>query len=211
VGVSPRARSTLGVAGLFALLVLPRVAPATVAEQRARLPPPKACDDPVAGIWVSHQYAPRRGIWDQFTLTIGRDPADKKRLVGTIHNHVWAGGKEDEQPPPCEGNQDYVVVMSAEGEADGLTIRYDGLDWKVESQTCGGRVGYNIDHFVGTIDPALQEFQSLNNDGGEAVNEPTVFRRISCGDDGELAAGARPVVLTPPPFQPPSSGCGGLF
>ena len=74
-------------------------------EQRARLPPPKACDDPVAGIWVSHQYAPRRGIWDQFTLNIQRDPANKARLVGTIHNHVWAGGKKDEQAPPCAGGQ----------------------------------------------------------------------------------------------------------
>jgi hypothetical protein len=209
--LTPRPWALLGVAGLLALLVLPRVAPATVAEQRARLPPPKACDDPVAGVWMSHQHSARRGTWDQFTLTIRRDPDDRDRLVGTIHNHVWGGGPDDEQPPPCDGQQDYVVVMTAEGEAEGLTIRYDGLDWKLESQTCGGRVGYNIDHFVGTIDPALQEFQSLNNDGGEAVNEPTVFRRISCGDDGLQGAGARPVVLTPPPFQPPSSGCGGLF
>ncbi|MBK9371195.1 MAG: hypothetical protein IPN01_33690 [Deltaproteobacteria bacterium] len=113
--MSPRPRVLLGVAGLFALLVLPRVAPATVAEQRARLPPPKACDDPVAGVWMSHQYSERRGTWDQFTLTIHRDPAAPGRLNGTIHNHVWEGGPADERPPPCEGQLDVVVRMNAEG------------------------------------------------------------------------------------------------
>jgi hypothetical protein len=48
---------------------------------------------------------------------------------------------------------------------------------------------YRPDHFTGTIDPAIQEFQSVNNDGGRAVNDPMVFRRIACGEgDGEASA-----------------------
>ena len=208
--MSARPTALLGVAGLFALLVLPRVAPATVAEQRARLPPPKACDDPVAGVWMSHQYAPRRGTWDQFTLTIRRDAPGSARLVGTIHNHVWGGGPNDEQPPPCDRQLDVVVRMSAEGEAEGQKLRFDALDWTVETVICRTSGGYDLDHFSGTIDPALQEFQSINTYAEGTLTEATVFRRIRCLDEAEPSSSPPPPSLAPPPpFQPPSSGCEG--
>ena len=209
--MSPAPRAVLGVAGLFALLVLPRVAPATVAEQRARLPPPKACDDPVAGVWRSHQHSPRRGTWDQFTLTIRREAPGSGRLIGTIHNHVWAGGPNDEQPPPCADQLDVVIRMSAEGEAEGLKLRFDALDWAVDSVLCRTSGGYDLDHFSGVIDPALQEFQSINTYAGGSLTEATVFRRVRCLEDEPppVAPGPSPSTAPPPPFQPPSSGCGG--
>ena len=33
-----------------------------------------------------------------------------------------------------------------------------------------GPWGYNLDNFSGEIDPEIQEFQSLNNDGGRDVD-----------------------------------------
>jgi hypothetical protein len=44
----------------------------------------------------------------------------------------------------------------------------------------------------------------VNNDGGRAINDPTVFRRVRCY---EPPAVPHPVVA-PPAFRPPSrSGC----
>jgi hypothetical protein len=48
---------------------------------------------------------------------------------------------------------------------------------------------YHPDHFTGTIDPQREEFQSVNNDGGRAVNDPMVFRRIGCVDQAGSAGG----------------------
>ena len=54
----------------------------------------------------------------------------------------------------------------------------------------------------GRIDPEIQEFRSVNNDGGPAVNVPQVFRRIRC-----FPPQSNPhVTVDPPPFQPPRTG-----
>ncbi|HEY8427073.1 MAG TPA: hypothetical protein VIL20_01810, partial [Sandaracinaceae bacterium] len=69
---------------------MPSRAPATIAEQRARLPPAAECDDEiVAGIWRSHAYNAQFGDWAVFTLTIRRVPGHPDQLVGTITNHSW--------------------------------------------------------------------------------------------------------------------------
>ena len=62
---------------------------------------------------------------------------------------------------------------------------------------------------TGTIDPNLQEFRSLNNDGGSLRNDAAVFRRVLCFE----APPVPPVVPPPPPppSAPPTSfggGCG---
>jgi len=76
---------------------------------------------------------------------------------------------------------------------------------RVDANICGHSTAdtYNLDHFEGTIDPELQEFQSLNNDGGVHVNFPIVFRRIDCLSGNEAA-----MTVEPPPFQPPANGLG---
>jgi hypothetical protein len=70
---------------------------------------------------------------------------------------------------------------------------------------CERWAAYNLDHFTGRIDTELQEFQSVNNDGGRAVNEPKVFRRVRCLEPPM----APHVAIAPPPFYPTSwqRGC----
>lgn len=189
---------------LWLLLVAPARS-STVAEQRARLPPPSACEDPVAGTWRSHTYDLRRTQWTEFTLTIRRVPGDPTALTGQIVNHSWYGDEAEVQPGPCEGRMRYVVSMDAVGELSPTDdLRFDAVgEWRLDRMLCGDftNVEYYLDHFTGRIDRTLQEFQSVNNDGMIAFDEPTVFRRIACEDRPPLVA------PSPPPFQPPARGC----
>lgn len=182
-------------------LAWPWASDATVAAQRARLPPPAACPDPIAGTWKSHAFNATVGHWNQFTLEIHREGPE--RLRGRIANHSWDGTEADVWPPTCAGALHYVVSMDAEGGFDGEVLRFHGVGaWRLDELLCGDAdFGYNLDDFTGRLDPELQEFQSLNNDGGLAINVPTVFRRVSC------AQGLRePVAAPPPPFFPPVGG-----
>lgn len=199
-----RSASLLVLVGLP--LVFPSRAPATVAEQRARLPPPAHCDDPVAGVWKSHKFDDRFGDWYIFTLTIRRVGGGNE-LVGSINAHFWTGGPKQAEPPKCKLGVRHVTVqmdgvgsISPDGE-----ILFRGTSWKPENAYCGPpiqRGEYNLDNFSGKIDPKLEEFQSVNNDGGRSVNDPTVFRRVAC-DQPPPAPHVNPVA---PPFQPPRVG-----
>jgi hypothetical protein len=191
--------------GLLATLTVPRALAGTIAEQRARLPPPATCVDPVAGVWKSHDWDPDRDQWTEFTLQVRRGEPGSDRLVGTIENHSWFGPETEVQPGPCVDQLHYVVSMDAEGALRGLEVSFGGVgQWRLDETRCGTfDAGYNLDVFTGVIDPKIQEFQSVNNDGGSAVNQPAVFRRVRCFED--------PVVhdpVAPPPFMPPSAGCG---
>ena len=192
-------------------LGFPSGAPATIQEQRNRLPPPADCgEDPVAGVWKSHAYYPGHGQWYIFTLTIHRDPDREGHLVGNVHSHYWTGTPDDEEPPPCRpGGYHQTVIMPADGTVNDMQIEFGGTSWEAEQNFCGPPVmGYFPDRFSGIIDPQIEEFQSVNNDGGPMVNYPTVFRRSRCLTDPD---GPPPVVVAPPDFYP-SSGCGcGLF
>jgi len=198
---------------VLAVLLVPGRAPATVEEQRARLPPPAHCDDTVAGVWKSHKYDARFGDWYSFTLTIHRDPADPQKLTGSIQSHSWNGGPEQEQPPACTaGVWHWTILMTAEGRVtpEGR-IELGGTSWRMENSYCGRPLSageYNLDNFSGIIDTEIMEFQSVNNDGGRSINDPTVFRRISCHETPP-SPHVNPV---PPPFFPDAGGCGcGLF
>ena len=193
------------------LSLYPGQAPATIAEQRARLPPPAACKDPVAGVWQSHSFNEMYQEWGRFTLTIRRTEPGAPTLEGTIVNESWYGPKTESIRGPCVGRLQYLVSMDAEGSfADGK-VEFHGLTWKMEEELCAVDLGfgYNLDRFSGTIDYDLQEFQSINNDGGRYIDVPTVFRRVSC-DDHEDDLPPR-VTMAPPPFYPPEEeerGCG---
>ena len=195
------------------LMSAPRRVPAgTVAEQRARLPAPARCEDPVTGIWKSHDFRPHRGVWEVFTLEIRRrDGAG--HLVGTIVNDFWYAGPEASEPGPCEGRLHAKVSMDAEGRADGPRIHFHGVgQWRLDATLCGEHGGgYVLDDFSGEIDPELLEFQSVANDGIVAINEPTVFRRIDCLPEDEQATPQ--VRVKPPSFYPPqeerAGGCLG--
>jgi hypothetical protein len=196
--------------------LVPRRAPATVAEQRARLPPAAECaGEPVAGIWRAHKYNSTYRDWVVFDLHIARDPADRSQLRGLITNHSWTGGPEQEEPPPCNRNPgwEWVVSMDARGRVtDDLHIHFGGIgQWRLDEVRCGrGPAGYNLDNLSGHIDEAILEFQSVNNDGGRAVNEPMVFRRIRCPPQEHAASPS--VNPRPPAFYPETGGgCGFPF
>jgi hypothetical protein len=187
------------------VLLSSRLAPGTVSEQRARLPPPAVCgDDPVIGYWRSHQFLESDEDWTEFTLEIHRaGDAKDGRLVGKIFNHSWQGGPEREQPGECGPEQLYRVRVSLEavGEVKDGQIRFEGTSWKMDEMVCGrfqGEFRYFLDRFTGTVDPERQEFQSVNNDGGRMVNHPTVFRRVRCFSDGPPPN----IVVKPPPLYP---------
>lgn len=198
-----------------ALVLLPSLAPATIEEQRTRLPPPATCQDPIEGIWMSHKYEIPGDEWMIFTLEIHRAPGSVVNgppgtvipLIGHIQAHAWLGaGSQASAPPPCSSSiSHWTVEMTAEGRVVDQRVDFWGTRWAVGNVFCGPRnFGYNLDHFSGVIDPTIQEFQSVNNDGGRAVNDPTVFRRVRCFDP---VSPPHPFVA-PPTFQPPHrSGC----
>lgn len=211
-------QSGVGLATLAAFVVLsaaPRRAPAgTVAEQRARLPPPAQCEDPVEGIWRSHDFRPQWQEWTIFTLEIHRvDGTD--RLGGTIRNESWQGEARRSEPGPCEGEQHFVASMDAEGRIDGSVIDFGGVaPWRLDATRCGEALtAYNLDRFTGALDPERLEFQSVNNDGGDEVNLPVVFRRVGCLPQQGAQADPTPTIeVTTPAFYPPEpvegGGCG---
>ncbi len=193
----------------LALGLVPSRGDATIAEQRARLPPPAACKDPVAGVWQSHAYNQDWGEWGRFTLTIRRTKDSETELEGEMLNESWYGPETEVTRGPCVGRLQYLVSMPAKGSYVDGRIEFFGTEWKMEEAYCAVDFGfgYNLDRFSGQIDPELQEFQSVNNDGGRYINVPTVFRRVSCNDEVETIPR---VSVAPPPFYPEETeqGCG---
>lgn len=201
----PRRVVAIAVVCLFAwLMLVPSGAPATIQEQRARLPPPAFCEDEVEGIWRSHSYWVGHGQWYIFILEIRRVRNDPNRLTGTVLSEYWNGSPNQEEPPPCRpGGYHQLVRMPGAGSVvDGL-VTFGGTSWTLERVYCGTPTwSYYPDNFSGAIDPEIQEFQSLNNDGGAAINVPQVFRRVRCFDPDSPPH----VTVEPPPFQPPTRG-----
>jgi hypothetical protein len=153
----------------------------TVEGQRALLPSAMRCNDPVQGKWEALKYDARRGTWVHFTLTVRRDASGV--TSGTILSRTWAGTMFDREPPPCTfGGFDVTVSMAASGRADATgRITFGSSHYTVVSTRCLTLdTSYAPDNFSGTIDPARQEFQSLNNDGANDINAPYVFRRTGC-------------------------------
>lgn len=202
----------VGVLCMSALMLWPLPLEATVEEQRARLPPPAECQDPVEGIWLAHHFTARQRQWYLFTLTIRRTEPKSPTLKGEIESHFWDGGPKDLRPPlPCKpGVDEQIVDMPAKGLYDGTKVQFGGTSWKRRPAICGRASGtYYADSFSGVIDPKTQEFQSVNNDGGPAVNEPTVFRRIRCFETIPPPPTPGGPDVKPPPFEPPKRlGCG---
>lgn len=202
------------VALVAGLTVRPAEAPATVAEQRARLPPPAECDDPIAGTWRGLTWYPHHREWFEFTLEIQRVPGKDGELSGSILADFWDGVPEVSEPGACTGPGNRVLVRQpAVGTFDGKQVTFRGTSWKVERVVCGEWSGdYAVERFRGTLEPERQEFQSVNDwREGDGDEEPTVFRRIRCPDapsDGPVEPRPAEGSARPPPFQPRvKSGC----
>jgi hypothetical protein len=204
-----RAPGAAVVAVLLALTIRVPEAPATVAEQRARLPPAAECEDEIEGKWRAHTYSEMRGRWAEFTLEVHRVKDSPTALTGFIKVHSYQGGPEDTEPGPCEGLR-FTGQMPGYGTFQDGQVAFGSSQFEVTEVLCGdfNSVRYNPDNFTGRIEPERQEFQSVNNDGGSAVNEPAVFRRIACYDDEAMKPAGD---VKPPPFFPArkqSGGCG---
>ena len=205
-GAGRRWLLSLAVVLVIGVSLMPRGSSASVEEQRARLPPPAECPDKVTGTWQALLWNERQATWYDYQLTIRRsapsaDPNGAGPLEGEMTSHYWTGVKSNEKPPPCEpGGRESTVKMPGKGSIDAnANLLFGAKTWEVDHITCGPPPRYNPDNFSGKIETAINEFQSVNNDGGSAVNEPTVFRRIRC-----LDAPFRKTSKVPPPaFAPP--------
>ena len=109
----------IGAVSVTAALLCAGPVGATIQEQRARLPPPAHCEDPVEGIWRAHKYNPRFSDWIIFTLEIHRVPGSHNELRGTILSEGWEGGPSDQEPGPCTGRWHWIVSMDARGVSEG--------------------------------------------------------------------------------------------
>jgi hypothetical protein len=200
---------TVAVAAFLAMLIFgTREAPATVAEQRARLPPAAECESPVAGKWKALAYAPRTRSWYEFTLEVHEDEKDKTQLSGMIYVEAWEGPENTPEPPvPCVDR--FRGKMPGSGSFINGQVAFSGGQFTMIETVCGGIGRYNPDNFTGKLEPELHEFQAVNNDGGMAVNDPTVFRRIKCFDAERKDPGKEGKEIAPPPFFPKQqkSGC----
>jgi hypothetical protein len=208
---SPMSR-LLGAALVALLLSLTvRVSDATVAEQRARLPPAAECEHPVEGKWKAVVYREGYEVWHEFILEVHPVAGKEGALTGTIYVDTWNGGPGKSEPGACEGRR-FKGIMDGSGSFKGGRIAFGGGPFRLTEVLCGERqaIAYAPDQFTGMVEPERQEFQAVNNDGATAVNEPAVFRRIACFDDAPVGAAAKADVK-PPPFFPArrEGGCVG--
>ena len=193
---------------VVSLMLVPRRAPGTVAEQRQRLPPAAECNNEVEGRWKAHVFDSSYHDWHVFTLEVHRVPGNPSALRGTIQVEGWDGGPTDQEPPACKGHLHFTGHMPAEGRFEGGKITFSGKQWNLDTLLCGRFGGYALDNFSGVIDQKTQEFQSVNDDHNRG-EQATVFRRISCFEDGGTAGPE--VRVTPPPLfpdKPKVGGCG---
>ena len=154
----------------------------TVDGQRALLPAAATCADPVAGRWEALKFSPLLSAWVHFTLAVHR--YEGGALTGTILSRTWSGSAFDRAPPACsiEGF-DFTVSMNASGNVDTRgRITFGSSRFSLVSVQCPSilRTDYAPDTFTGVVDSSREEFQSLNNDGANNVNEPYVFRHTGC-------------------------------
>jgi hypothetical protein len=192
---------------LLGLVLVPRGAPATVAEQRQRLPPPAECENDVEGRWKAHVFDANYRDWHVFTLEVHRVPGSTTALRGTIQVEGWTGGPSDQEPPACKGQLHFTGHMPAQGRFESGKIAFSGTEWKLDTVLCGRFGGYALDNFSGVIDAKTQEFQSVNDDHNRG-EQATVFRRIGCFEDAG-APGAPDIRVSPPPLFPDKPGARG--
>lgn len=216
-----RPRRTLGrVACLAALglLLAPRRAPADIEEQRARLPPPATCTDPVEGLWMSHSYYPHVSSWYIFTLDVRRTAPGARALVGETRVEYWQAGPNDAAvPTTCvPGLVHRKISAIADGTLDGAHFVWRGHTLTPEIVLCGGPLNnYELVTFTGDIDFAREEFQNVLAAGPVWTDVRTVFRRVQCRDGAGLTPSTStpgpPAPAVPPPPPMASRGCCAAF
>jgi len=201
-----------------ATLVIAKRAPATVAEQRQRLPPPAKCTDPIAGVWMSHDYRADIDRWGIITMELRRVSTTPPELRSRYHHDWWTGApKESEPPPSCRPGLRHVISEStgeATYKAPKLEVR--GTVLGKHELLCGASLPERaLGVLTGDVDESIQEFQSTMT--SRFGTYPIVWRRVRCFED---PAGpdptSSPVVkdVAPPAVAPKvrdrSCGCGNV-
>ncbi len=164
-------------------------------RERLALPPDQLlpavveCPDPVVGTWVSREHYPEYGDWYRFALHVRRDARDPGRLVGSIGARSWAGASDLRLPEGCAADADrgqafdWTVRMPATGEIAGDIVSFGGRSVQAEGTRCGPTFvpsRYMLDQFTGVLVEGGRYLRASNNDGGRSVDDPHLFRRISC-------------------------------
>lgn len=163
------------------LLVLAIAAPAAGdrVDQTGNPQPEQAeCGgDRIVGTWRASKYL--RGWHNVRTLQIRRTGGNN--LSGRIVGLWWEGGPGTRRPPPClPGQVAYQVSEPSRGVVNGNRVSFRAESYRIDRAICGMAPGYNLDHFVGTLDPRRAVLRAVNNDGSAARNDDYVFRRVSC-------------------------------
>lgn len=191
-------RRALTAAVVVGIALSPLTAPATIEEQRARLPAPAHCADPIEGTWVSLRFVPHAHTWNFVTATLRRSAPGAEALVGELLVESWTGDAAQTTPPACGPRvRHQVFEQTVVGRWDDLTRRVsiDATAWWSRAVHCRGWGNYALDHYTGAVDRERDELQAVNNDNSSAVNEPAVFRRVSCA--------TRRMESPPTPAPPP--------
>lgn len=196
--------ATMGLAALIASIFAPAIAPATVTEQRQRLPPPAECDDPVEGVWRAHAFRPDRGSWFINTMEL-RWNEDRSKLLSKYENHHWSGGPDDSEPPACRaGLYRRKAYSTGEGSYVGGKLEVRGTKLGPDESVCGNtKFTRALGTLTGTLDREKNEFRSEMQ--SRFGSHPIIWRRIRCLEEpkAKLAPPPPPPPVPPPP-PPPS-------
>lgn len=150
------------------------------AARSALLPNGGRCDDPVAGTWRVQKFRPTDRTWVRFIMRVRRQGDE---LSGTITSRIWTGRPSNPSPGECTAfGFDHTWQMTARGRIDGERMTFEATRHRLIRQDCpsSARTMYAPDHFTGTVDPMREIFDSTNNDGAFDIDEPYLFRRVSC-------------------------------
>lgn len=150
-----------------------------------------ACEDPVAGLWVTRYHDSSVNDWHFFTLEVRRDSEDSQRLSGRIRTRFWSGQNDNTWPEACGdlpesrwGRRfDVTIEMPAEGTFDGASFSFGGTDWHEKAQRCSsghGWYNYNVDQFDGVLTDGGRIIEAVVNDGARTHNQAQQLQRISC-------------------------------
>jgi len=169
----------LGAAGCDEPNDWPRPRPRPAVEPTAAVAaeaPTAGCPDPLAGLWLARRYD---GVkWYEHRVTLDR-------RGGTLFCHQesrsWPGEATDINPPRCPsgGFAYHDVLLTCEVIERPPVLELRSVTMDVERHTCDDEIpGYNLDHFTGAL--RGNTWDTVNNDGGDDVDKPYRFHRVSC-------------------------------
>ncbi|MBK9036549.1 MAG: hypothetical protein IPL61_35755 [Myxococcales bacterium] len=134
------------------------------------------CPDPVVGLWVARRFD---GVkWNEHRLRLDRQGG---QLTCAQESRSWYGDATSVAPPPCPrgGVSYHLVYLSCAPVEQAATLDVRSVTILSESHTCADEFpGYNLDHFTGELHD--NTWTSSNNDGGDDLDKPYTFRRLSC-------------------------------